>query len=198
MGRYRADVSIPRSRRTGERADAAFGCRGARRRSDSRQPAQHAAGVDRLLGVARLSVKNVLLIGAFACGLGRSCFRCAGCTRLNRLRTGEGEWARLAAAGAIGCALAMVFPLTGKKWGRHACLRSAFWRGVRSGRRPPARLSSLSMDRKRSRARPRPAFCSWVAVRTRWSCSASYLRTRTKITNVIRVCRLRAARGARR
>jgi len=61
----------------------------------------------------RLSLKNVLLLTAFAwawpfvlaaCGLySRSC-----------LSTGEGEWPRLMLAGAIGCALAMVFPLTSR------------------------------------------------------------------------------------
>lgn len=61
----------------------------------------------------RLSVKNVLLIGAFAWAWPLVMSVC-GLYSPSRLRTGEGEWPRLVAAGAAGCVLAMVFPLTGR------------------------------------------------------------------------------------
>jgi exopolysaccharide biosynthesis polyprenyl glycosylphosphotransferase len=61
----------------------------------------------------RLSVKNVLLIGAFAWAWPLVMSAC-GLYSPSRLRTGEGEWPRLVAAGAAGTVLAMVFPLTGR------------------------------------------------------------------------------------
>lgn len=61
----------------------------------------------------RLSVKNVLLIWAFAWAWPLVMSVC-GLYSPGRLRTGEGEWPRLAAAGAAGTVLAMVFPLTGR------------------------------------------------------------------------------------
>jgi exopolysaccharide biosynthesis polyprenyl glycosylphosphotransferase len=61
----------------------------------------------------RLSVKNVLLIGAFAWVWPLVMSAC-GLHAPSRLQTGEGEWPRLAVAGAAGCVLAMVFPLTGR------------------------------------------------------------------------------------
>ncbi|MDP9227379.1 MAG: sugar transferase [Actinomycetota bacterium] len=59
----------------------------------------------------RISVKNVLLVAAFAWAWPRVLALC-GLYAPNRLRTGDGEWPRLAFAGAIGCILALVFPLT--------------------------------------------------------------------------------------
>lgn len=61
----------------------------------------------------RLSLKNVLLIGAFAWAWPLVMSAC-GLYSPSRLRTGEGEWPRLAVAGAAGIVLAMVFPLTGR------------------------------------------------------------------------------------
>jgi len=61
----------------------------------------------------RLSIKNVLLIGAFAWAWPHVMSVCE-LYSPSRLRTGEGEWQRLAAAGAAGTVLAMVFPLTGR------------------------------------------------------------------------------------
>jgi exopolysaccharide biosynthesis polyprenyl glycosylphosphotransferase len=101
-------------------------------------------GIEEFLAI-RLTLKNVLLLTAFgvvwpgvlsACGLYSPA----------RLRTGNGEWPRLALAGAIGCLLAMVFPLTstsGAVRPEHALLfgslvlvaTAALRRGVRTAQR---------------------------------------------------------------
>src|ERR1035437_5274823 len=61
----------------------------------------------------RLSVKNVLLIRAFAWAWPFVMSVC-GLYSPSRLRTGEGEWPRLVAAGAAGTGLAVGFLLTGR------------------------------------------------------------------------------------
>ena len=61
----------------------------------------------------RLTIKNALLVTAFAWGWPIVLTLC-GLYAPNRLRTGRGEWPRLVIAGAVGCALAMVFPLTSR------------------------------------------------------------------------------------
>ena len=59
----------------------------------------------------RISLKNLLLLGAFGLVWPRVLSRCGLYTQA-RLRGGNGEWPRLLLAGAIGGAMAMVFPLT--------------------------------------------------------------------------------------
>jgi exopolysaccharide biosynthesis polyprenyl glycosylphosphotransferase len=61
----------------------------------------------------RLSIKNVILIGAFAWAW-PAVLAAAGLYSPSRLRTGQGEWPRLAAAGVVGFGLALVFPLTSR------------------------------------------------------------------------------------
>ena len=67
-------------------------------------------GLEGFLAI-RLSVKNVLLVAAFAWGWPWVVALC-GLYDPTRLRTGRGEWPRLLLAGAIGGVLAMVFALT--------------------------------------------------------------------------------------
>jgi exopolysaccharide biosynthesis polyprenyl glycosylphosphotransferase len=67
-------------------------------------------GLDEFLAI-RLTVKNALLITGFAWAWPFVLSLC-GLYIPTRLRTGHGEWPRLVLAGAIGCTLASVFPLT--------------------------------------------------------------------------------------
>jgi exopolysaccharide biosynthesis polyprenyl glycosylphosphotransferase len=61
----------------------------------------------------RLSIKNALLISAFAWAWPFVLTLC-GLHSPTRLRTGHGEWPRLVLAGAVGCLLALVFPPTSR------------------------------------------------------------------------------------
>ncbi len=109
-------------------------------------------GVDAFLAM-RLSVKNMLLLTAFGFAWPAVMMAC-GLYSPNRLRTGKGEWPRLVLAGAIGCALAMVFPLTSRSglmtpW--HVLLFGA-------AVVPAAgllRASARAVERSRRSARPR-------------------------------------------
>lgn len=67
-------------------------------------------GVEEFLAF-RVSVKNVLLVAVLAWVWPRVLALC-GLYVSSRLRTGDGELPRLAFAGAVGCVLALVFPLT--------------------------------------------------------------------------------------
>jgi exopolysaccharide biosynthesis polyprenyl glycosylphosphotransferase len=67
-------------------------------------------GLDEFLAI-RLTIKNALLITGFAWAWPFVLTLC-GLYMPTRLRTGHGEWPRLILAGAIGCVLASVFPLT--------------------------------------------------------------------------------------
>ncbi len=101
----------------------------------------------------RLSLKNALLIGAFA-WIWPVVLSACGLYAPSRLRSGHGEWPRLAIAGLAGCALAMVFPLTGKS--DAVTPMTALLLGVTlvpvAGL---ARVSVRAMERRRSNARPR-------------------------------------------
>jgi exopolysaccharide biosynthesis polyprenyl glycosylphosphotransferase len=61
----------------------------------------------------RLTIKNALLITAFAWAWPFVLMLC-GLYTPSRMRTGEEEWPRLILAGALGCMLALVFPLTSR------------------------------------------------------------------------------------
>ena len=101
----------------------------------------------------RVTVKNALLIGAFACVWPLVLSAC-GLYAPHRLRTGQGEWPRLAAAGVVGCALAMIFPLTSRSGDVNALQALLFGVAVV----PVAglfRASVRAVGRKRSSARPR-------------------------------------------
>lgn len=101
----------------------------------------------------RLTVKNALLIGAFAWVWPLVLSAC-GLYAPHRLRTGQGERPRLAAAGAVGCALAMIFPLTSSSGDVNALHALLFGAAIV----PVAglfRASVRAVGRKRSSARPR-------------------------------------------
>ena len=69
-------------------------------------------GLEEFLAV-RLSIKNVLLLSGFGLvwpGILSLC----GLYAPDQLARGRGDWPRLVVAGAIGCVLAMIFPLTSK------------------------------------------------------------------------------------
>ncbi len=61
----------------------------------------------------RVSVKNLLLLVAFGIAWPAVMMAC-GLYAPGRVRSGEGDWLRLVLAGAVGCGLAMVFPLTSR------------------------------------------------------------------------------------
>lgn len=67
-------------------------------------------GVEEFLAI-RVTVKNVLLLAAFG-WVWPGVLTLCGLYVPGRLRTGEGEWPRMAFAGVFGGALAMAFPLT--------------------------------------------------------------------------------------
>jgi exopolysaccharide biosynthesis polyprenyl glycosylphosphotransferase len=67
-------------------------------------------GVSGFLAI-RFTVKNALLISGFAWAWPLVLTLC-GLYAPSRMRTGKGEWSRLVRAGAVGCALALIFPLT--------------------------------------------------------------------------------------
>jgi exopolysaccharide biosynthesis polyprenyl glycosylphosphotransferase len=101
----------------------------------------------------RLSLKNALLIGAFAWVWPKVISAC-GLYAPGRLRTGEGEWPRLMVAGVAAALLAMVFTVTGGGDGMtplHAVLFGVAF--------VPAagffRKSERAVERKRNTARPR-------------------------------------------
>ena len=101
----------------------------------------------------RLSVKNLLLLGAFAAAWPAVMMAC-GLYSPGRLRSGDGEWLRLLLAGAVACALAMVFPLTSRSGMVGPWHALAFGIAV-----VPAagllRATVRTVDRRVSRARPR-------------------------------------------
>ncbi len=101
----------------------------------------------------RVTVKNALLVGAFA-WLWPLVLSACGLYAPHRLRTGQGEWPRLAAAGAVGCALAMIFPLTSRSGDVNALHSLLFGAAIV----PVAglfRASVRAVGRKRSSTRPR-------------------------------------------
>ncbi len=109
-------------------------------------------GLDGFLAI-RLSVKNVLLLMAFAWAWPAVLALC-GLYTPSRLRTGNGEWSRLVLAGAIGCAIAMVFPLTSRSglvspW--HVLLFGAVVVPVAG----LLRASARAVERSRRSAQPR-------------------------------------------
>lgn len=69
-------------------------------------------GVEEFLAI-RLTLKSALLLAGFGLAW-PSVLSLCGLYAPERLRDGKGEWPRLLLAGAIGCALAMVFPLTSR------------------------------------------------------------------------------------
>jgi exopolysaccharide biosynthesis polyprenyl glycosylphosphotransferase len=69
-------------------------------------------GLQEFLSI-RLTIKNVLLLTAFGL-IWPAVLSACGLYSRARLRSGSGEWPRLVLASAIGCLLAMVFPLTSK------------------------------------------------------------------------------------
>ena len=100
----------------------------------------------------RLSVKNALLISAFAWAWPHVMSAC-GLYAPDRLRTGQGEWSRLLSAGVAGTALAMVFPLTSKSGAvtpMHALLFGAAFVAVAR----LIRVSARAAERKRVDVRP--------------------------------------------
>lgn len=67
-------------------------------------------GVEEFLAI-RVTVKNAMLLAASG-WVWPGVLTLCGLYLPRRLQTGDGEWPRMAFAGAIGCVLAMVFPLT--------------------------------------------------------------------------------------
>ncbi len=101
----------------------------------------------------RLSLKNVLLLTAFAWSWP---FLLAACGLYSppRLRTGEGEWPRLALVGAVGCVLALVFPLTSRS-GLVSPLQMLVFGAAVAPAAGALRTSVRAVNRKRHRARQR-------------------------------------------
>jgi len=109
-------------------------------------------GLEAFLAV-RVSVKNVLLLAAFGAAWPAVMMAC-GLYSPARLGTGNGEWPRLMLAGAIGCALAMVFPLTSRS-GVTTPWQVLLFGAVVVPAAGLLRASVRAVDRNRHRTRPR-------------------------------------------
>ena len=106
-------------------------------------------GLGEFLAV-RVSVKNVLLLAVVAWAWPRVLALC-GLYAPSRLRTGDGEWPRLAFAGAVGGILALVFPLTTRSGSATPLLAWAFGATVVPGA-GLLRAAVRAVNRKRPRA----------------------------------------------
>lgn len=109
-------------------------------------------GLEGFLAI-RLSLKNVLLLSAFAWAW-PSVLAACGLYSSSRLRTGEGEWPRLMLAGAAGCAIAMIFPLTSRS-GLVSPFQMVLFGVVVVPAAGLLRASVRAVHRHRARARPR-------------------------------------------
>lgn len=109
-------------------------------------------GLEGFLAI-RLSLKNVLFLTVFAWAW-PSVLTLCGLYSPNRLRTGEGEWPRLLLAGAIGCVLALVFPLTSRS-GLVTPVHALLFGVAVVPATGLLRISVRADERNRRRARPR-------------------------------------------
>ena len=136
-------------------------------------------GLAGFLGM-RLSVKNALLIGAFAWVWPLVLSAC-GLYAPHRLRTGQGEWPRLAAAGAVGCVLAMVFPLTSRS-GDVTPLHALLFGVAIVPAAGLFRASVRAVERKRQQRAAAPGSAGGQRPSRGASCTGSSCRIRTRST----------------